>query len=70
MMKKLGFGLMRLPRINPEDPTVIDQQQFNRMADMLIERGFNYFDTAYRYHMGESENAFKRAVADRYPRNK
>ena len=27
-MKKLGFGCMRLPLTNPEDPTSVDLKQF------------------------------------------
>ena len=39
-MKKLGFGTMRLPLINPEDKTSIDQNYFNQLADKFIEKGF------------------------------
>ena len=68
-MKKLGFGLMRLPQLDREDPTKIDIKMVERMADEFIRRGFTYFDTAYMYHDGFSENAFKQAVVARYPRN-
>ncbi len=67
-MKKLGFGLMRLPLVNPDDQTSIDIEKFKEMADRFIERGFTYFDTAYPYHGGKSEEAFREAVAKRYPR--
>jgi hypothetical protein len=67
-MKKLGFGGMRLPLLNADDVKTIDQDQVNKMADYFIEHGFTYFDTAYPYHMGLSEVAFKRAVVERYPR--
>lgn len=67
-MKKLGFGLMRLPLVNPSDQTSIDIEQFKAMADRFIERGFTYFDTAYPYHGGKSEEAFREAVVKRYPR--
>ena len=67
-MKKLGFGGMRLPRLNEDDPKSIDQAQVNEMADYFIKEGFTYFDTAYPYHQGLSEGAFKKAVVDRYPR--
>ncbi len=61
--KKLGFGLMRLPKdANGE----IDIKEFSRMADTFLEDGFTYFDTAYIY--GGSEVAFKKAVVDRHPR--
>ena len=67
-MKKLGFGLMRLPLVNPDDQTSIDIEQFKEMADRFIERGFTYFDTAYPYHGGKSEEALREAVVKRYPR--
>ncbi len=54
-MKKLGFGLMRLPLVNPDDQASIDIERFKTMADRFIERGFTYFDTAYPYHGGKSE---------------
>ena len=67
-MKKLGFGLMRLPLVNPDDQTSIDIEKFKEMADKFIERGFTYFDTAYPYHGGKSEEALREAVVNRYPR--
>lgn len=62
---KLGFGLMRLPEKNGS----IDFDQLNPMVDLFLKNGFTYFDTAYVYHSGKSETAFKTAVVDRYPRN-
>jgi len=61
---KLGFGLMRLPEKNGE----IDIGQTCQMADLFMARGFTYFDTAYGYNNGKSEEAAKIAVVDRYPR--
>ncbi len=66
-MKKLGFGLMRLPTLGKDD--VIDVEQVKVMADEFIAAGFTYFDTAVGYHMGASEPAFREAVAKRYPRD-
>ena len=63
-MPRLGFGLMRLPLANGE----IDIPKVCRMADICMENGFNYFDTAYVYHEGKSESAAKSALTDRYPR--
>ena len=62
---RLGFGLMRLPKTGDGK---IDIPQVCEMADRLIEAGGTYFDTAYVYDNGESEAAFRKAVADRYPR--
>ncbi len=67
-MKKLGFGLMRLP-VNSENPTDIDQEQLNQMVDLFLEKGFTYFDTSYVYHNGESERAIRRALVERHDRD-
>ena len=64
---KLGFGLMRLPK-NPDGTT--DIPQVCDMVDRFIDAGGTYFDTAYVYDNGHSEEAFRAAVADRYPRDK
>ena len=68
-MKKLAFGLMRLPVIDG-DATKIDLEKVKEMVDTFIGRGFSYFDTAYVYHGGYSERAFGQLVAARYPRDK
>lgn len=59
---------MRLPLLDHDNPTSIDLKQFEEMADMFIARGFTYFDTAFPYHRETSEIAFRKAVAERYPR--
>lgn len=68
-MKKLGFGLMRLPQIDPDNHNEIDLPAFQKMADAFLKNGFTYFDTAYPYHGGHSEIAFREAVVKRYPRD-
>lgn len=68
-MKKLGFGLMRLPLTNADDVKAIDIERVKTMADEFMKEGFTYFDTAACYHEGASEPAFKEAVAKRYPRD-
>ena len=65
---KFGFGCMRLPLTDKNDPTSVDQDLFNRMVDKYMEKGFNYFDTSYAYHNGTSELAIRKAVVERYPR--
>ena len=67
--KKLGFGLMRLPSLDPNDPSKIDLEQVKFMVDTFIERGFTYFDTAWMYCGFASENAAKAALVDRHPRD-
>lgn len=63
---KLGFGLMRLPKL--EDGKSIDVAQVSKMVDLFIAAGGTYFDTAYVYDEGRSEEAIKLALVDRYPR--
>ena len=65
---KLGFGLMRLPKL--ADGTTIDVEQVKTMVDAFIAAGGTYFDTAYVYDNGGSEKAIKEALIDRYPRDK
>ncbi|MBQ9059194.1 MAG: aldo/keto reductase [Atopobiaceae bacterium] len=60
---KLGFGLMRLPKL--EDGS-IDIAQVSQMVDEFLAAGCTYFDTARAY--GESESATRRALIERHPR--
>lgn len=62
---KLGFGMMRLPMF---DENTIDIAQVEAMVDSYLKAGFTYFDTAYGYHGGRSEETVGRALVDRYPR--
>ena len=64
-IKKLGFGLMRLPRI---DENTIDIEQTKQMVDEFLAAGFTYFDTAWAYP--GSEDAIRQALVERYPREK
>lgn len=63
-IKKLGFGLMRLPMTGEN----VDIEQTKQMADLFMDNGFSYFDTAYGYIGGKSEEAAKATLVDRYPR--
>ena len=65
---KFGFGCMRLPLTDANNPSKIDQELFNKMVDIYMENEFNYFDTSYAYHNGASEVAIRKAVVERYPR--
>lgn len=67
-MKKLGFGMMRLPLLDEKDPKKIDFEQTCKMVDSFLEQGFTYIDTAYMYHDYESERMVKKALVDRHPR--
>ena len=67
--KKLGFGLMRLPSLDANDPGKIDMEQTKKMVDTILERGFTYFDTAWMYCAFQSERAAKEALVQRHPRD-
>lgn len=68
-MKKFGFGAMRLPVTEADNPRSIDQEQLNLMVDRFMENGFTYFDTAYPYHEQMSEIAIRKALVERYDRD-
>ncbi len=68
-MKKLGFGLMRLPVLDRSDRSSVDVEQVKRMVDLFIGKGFTYFDTAWMYNGFASEGVAKAALVDRYPRD-
>ena len=67
----LGFGCMRFPLLG-KDNRVIDEAHATRMVHHAIEKGVNYFDTAYPYHAenfskaGESEPFLGRALKNGY----
>jgi len=54
----LGFGAMRMP----------DKAQSEKMVDIYMDSGSNYFDTAYAY--GGSEELLNKTLVSRYPRDK
>lgn len=64
-IKKLGFGLMRLPMIGEE----VDIEQTKEMVDLFLSKGYTYFDTAWGYLNGKSEEAAKVALVERHPRD-
>lgn len=67
-LSALGMGAMRLPVIGGDDAK-IDQLAVDRMVDVAMERGINYYDTAWGYHSGSSEIAIGRSLG-RYPRER
>ena len=60
----LGYGMMRLPRLNGE----IDCETVKKQIAIAMASGVNYFDTAYFYHGGKSENCAGDLLSA-YPRN-
>ena len=69
-MKKLGFGLMRMPTLDKANQADVDIEQVKAMVDRFLEKGFTYFDTAWMYNGFASEGVAKTALVDRYPRDR
>ena len=68
-MKKLGFGLMRMPLLDKTNAADVDLEQVKKMVDLFMEKGFTYFDTAIMYNGFASQKVAKAALVDRYPRD-
>ena len=66
-LSSLGFGTMRLPTIDG-DSSKIDQEKVDEIFDYALKNGVNYFDTAWGYHMGNSELSVGKALS-RYDRS-
>ena len=68
-MKKLGFGMMRLPLSDPKNQGQVDLNRVCAMVDLFLEQGFTYFDTAYMYHEHNSERVVRETLVKRHPRD-
>ncbi len=65
-LSALGMGGMRLPVVDGSYDK-IDVEQTREMIAYAIENGVNYFDTAWGYHEGNSENVMGKLLLE-YPR--
>lgn len=66
-LSALGLGCMRLPKLSEKDGD-IDEAAVEKMVARALERGINYFDTAWGYHEGQSELVMGR-VLKKHPRD-
>ena len=64
LMAELGFGFLRMP----QNENGLDYAAINKMVDAFMVAGGTYFDTAYMYLDGKSEEAIRKCVVERYPR--
>ena len=65
---QFGYGCMRLPTLEKDDPASFDYEKINALFDAYLAQGFTYFDTAYTYHGYHAEEAMRRALVERHPR--
>lgn len=56
----LGYGCMRFPRRRNGS---INEERAEHLIDIAYQNGVNYFDTAYNYHEGKSEEFTGKALA-------
>lgn len=61
-LSALGFGAMRLAQKDGR----IDEERATKQLRDAIDRGVNYVDTGFQYHMGASEPFLGRALSDGY----
>ena len=64
----LGFGCMRLPTTLSASGRIIDTELAGKMVDFAYRHGINYYDTAWFYHGGKSEEFIGQALK-KYPRD-
>jgi len=66
-LSELGMGYMHLP-VTAEDPDTVDMDAVKQMAAYAMEKGINYYDTAWGYHGGMSEIIMGEVLKE-YPRD-
>ena len=73
--KRLAIGCLRLPIIDQGmnalgvDDSMVDEEAFQKIVDVAMANGYNYFDTSWFYHGGNSERAIGNCVSKKYPRD-
>lgn len=62
-LSALGLGAMRLPVVEGNDAE-IDVAKTREMVAYAMEKGINYYDTAWGYHMGNSETVMGELLSE------
>ncbi len=65
-LSALGMGTLRLP-ICGNEHNKVDRAVLRKMVAYAMEKGINYYDTAWGYHGGDAETAMGEVLKD-YPR--
>lgn len=65
-LSALGLGCMRFPLTGTE-ASEVDMDATEKIVDLAIQNGINYFDTAWPYHGGMSESIMGKLLS-KYPR--
>ncbi len=63
-LSRLGMGNMRLPVKMGEPGEPIDYEAAKEIIDQAMKAGINYYDTAYIYHGGKSEEFVGKALKE------
>ena len=66
-LSALGMGCMRLPTLGKN--AEIDKEATRKMVAYAMEKGINYYDTAWGYHDGHSEPVMGEVLSE-YPRER
>ncbi len=67
--KRLGMGCLRFPVYDESKQAEINMEAAQEIIDLFMEHGYNYFDTSWIYHSGNSEVALGKLLVDKYPRD-
>lgn len=62
-LSRLGMGAMRLP-VRDGNDALVDYEKAKHLIDLCMEQGINYYDTAYIYHGGKSEEFLGKSLAE------
>ena len=63
-LSMLGLGCMRFPC---DESGAVDMERTGEIFDLCMKEGINYYDTAWFYHQGKSEELVGHFLS-KYPR--